>query len=119
MIGLIGMLSLCVIGRLWSLNNFGWYSLFLPDRTWHKVRWQEGRIIEGLGEEKVGPKPRLEPGWSMQIIGNVSRWAKLDMDPNMSPGQIIKLLKQGVNNAARLPESGPAKVGGPPALCLP
>ena len=43
--------------------------LCLPlDRTRHKVKWPVIRIIVGVRERKVGPEPRLEPCWSMQVI---------------------------------------------------
>ena len=46
-----------------------------PDRTWHKVMTRRS-IIEGLGEGKVGHEPRLEPCWSLLVIGLLSAmWA--------------------------------------------
>ena len=61
-----------------------------PDRTWHKVNDSKVDYSGDLREWKVGKEPRLEPCWTMPVIGPLSAmwtwWAWLDIDPNLGPG---------------------------------
>ena len=62
----------------------------LPERTWHKVNDPKVDYIGDLGEGKIGHETRLEPCWTMLVIGPLSAmwtgWAKLDVDLNLGPG---------------------------------
>ena len=40
-----------------------------PDKTWHRVYDPKVGYCEDLGEGKVGYEPRLEPCWTMPVIG--------------------------------------------------
>ena len=51
-------------------------SAFHQDRTWHKVNGPKVDYSGGFGEGKVKHKPRLEPCWTMLVIGPLSAiWA--------------------------------------------
>ena len=43
-----------------------------PDRTWPKVIDPKVDYSGNLGEGKVGHEPRLDPCWSMLVIGPLS-----------------------------------------------
>ena len=62
----------------------------LSDRTWHKVNVPKVDYSEDLEEGNVGHEPRLEPCWTMLVIGPLSAmcawWASLVMDSNLDLG---------------------------------
>ena len=62
------------------------------DRTWHKVKRLEGRVIVGVrggvGWTRAETRAlRVYAGHQLTWC-NVNRWALLDMDPNMSPARM-------------------------------
>ena len=55
----------------------------LPVWTWHKVNDPKVGLKWGLGEGKVGHKPRLEPRWTLLVISSLSTmwdWLKFKLD---------------------------------------
>ena len=67
----------------------GHYLSLPPIRIWHKVKWPERRIRVGVRRKES--RIRAE-AWALLVYAGhrltwcyVSRWALLDMDPNMSP----------------------------------
>ena len=108
-------------------NLLVWYLSLPPTRQdLIQSQWPEGRLQWGLEEWKVGHESKLEPCWTMLVIGPLSAmwawWAKLDMDPNLGLGLIIAKTRQqgpelyksdkGVSDAAHPPEGGPVEAGG-------
>ena len=61
-----------------------------PDRTWHKVNDPKVDYSGDLGEVMVGHEPRLEPCWTMLVIGPLCAmwawWAYLVKDSNLGLG---------------------------------
>ena len=59
---------------------------FPPDRTRQKVNEPKVDLKWGLGEGKVGLEPRLEPCWTLLVIGSLNAmgvwWVLLNMGPD-------------------------------------
>ena len=96
-----------------------------PDRTWHKVNDPKVDYSGDLGEWKVGHEPRVEPYWTMLVIGtqctmgptslagvgpkSESRHVCLIISKTWLQGPVLYKGDKVVDDAAQPPEGGPAE----------
>ena len=68
-----------------------------PDMTWHMVKSHGQKAKSGdKGEGKVGNEPRLEPCWSMLLIGSLGAmwawWGKQFHEPKSGSGHVCQVM---------------------------
>ena len=66
------------------------------DRTWHKVKSPKANKSGNKGEGKVWNEPRLEPCWSMLLIGSLGAiwawWGKQFHKPKCGSGYVCRVM---------------------------
>ena len=67
-----------------------------PDTTWHNVKSLKADESGDKGEGKVWNEPRLEPSWSMLLIGSLGAmwawWGKQFHEPKCGSGHICRVM---------------------------